>query len=88
MEKELEKYNELSKVPKDIEKKKEEHWSSYQEHLKEMTADEMLEFLQKEKEFWEAVATQEKYRFSERNETTGEDTVGQKGTTGEKTYHI
>ncbi len=65
-----------------MEQKKEEHLSNYQDHLKKMTADEMIEFLQKEKEFWETVAIEEKYRLSGNNENIGEDT------TREKTYHI
>lgn len=61
VEKALEKYRELSKVPKDIEEKKEEHLTNLPDEVREMSTKEKLAYLEQEKEFWEQVAIQEKY---------------------------
>ena len=90
VKKELEKYEQLSQIPKDIEEKKEEHLTNHQESFREMTTEEKLTFLEKEKEFWQQVAIQEKYRDTE-EDTTGQTEIGQiKSPTenGEKVYHI
>lgn len=63
--KELEKYRELSKVPKKIEEKKEEHLLNFQNTFKEMSTEEKIKFLNQEREFWEQMAIQEKYGNSE-----------------------
>lgn len=81
-EKELEKYYQLSKLPKDIVKQKEEHLENYGESMREISVEERLELLKREKEFWEQVAIQEKYQ------ETGEETIGQTSTKEEKVYHI
>lgn len=39
-------------MPKDLETKKEEHLTFYQERVKEMTTEERIAFLEHEKEFW------------------------------------
>lgn len=62
--KELEKYIELSKVPKKLEEKKEEHLSNFQNAFKEMSTKEKINFLNQEREFWEQMAIQEKYENS------------------------
>lgn len=59
--KELEKYEELSKIPKNIEKEKEEHLSNLPSNVKEMSTEDKLAYLEHEREFWEKVAIQEKY---------------------------
>lgn len=83
VEKELEKYYQLSKLPKDIVKQKEEHLENYGESMKEISVEERLKLLKREKEFWEQVAIQEKYQ------ETGEETIGQTSTKKEeKVYHI
>ncbi len=83
VEKELEKYYQLSKLPKDIVKQKEEHLENYGESMREISVEERLELLKREKEFWEQVAIQEKYQG------TGEETIGQTSTKKEeKVYHI
>lgn len=82
VEKELEKYYQLSKLPKDIVKQKEEHLENYGESMREISVEERLELLKREKEFWEQVAIQEKYQ------ETGEETIGQTSTKEEKVYHI
>lgn len=90
VKKELEKYEQLSQIPKDIEEKKKEHLTNHQESFREMTTEEKLTFLEKEKEFWQQVAIQEKYRDTE-EDTTGQTEIGQiKSPTenGEKVYHI
>lgn len=61
VEKALEKYRELSKIPKDIEEKKCEHVTNLPDEVKKMSAQEKLAYLESEKEFWEQVAIQEKY---------------------------
>lgn len=57
----LKKYKELSKVPKNIEKKKEEHLTNLPDEVRKMSTNEKLAYLDQEKEFWEQVAVQEKY---------------------------
>ena len=59
LEKELNKYQELSKIPKDIEKQKEEHMPNLQEIFKNMSTEEKLAFLEQEKQFWQQVQTKE-----------------------------
>ena len=91
IEKELEKYRQLSKRPKDIEKKEEEHLSQvpedieekikthlskYSSEFQEKTTEERLECLKQEQEFWKQVAIQEKYQDDGEN-TTGQTGVGQ-----------
>lgn len=57
----LNKYKELSKVPKNIEEKKEEHLTNLPDEVRKMSTNEKLAYLDQEKEFWEQVAVQEKY---------------------------
>ncbi len=65
LKKELVKYEELSKVEKDFEMKKEEHLSNYQASFRSMTPSEKIAFLEKEKEFWEQEQILEKYTSPE-----------------------
>lgn len=51
LEKELNKYYTLSELPKDLKKQKEEHFSLYKKNEKEMTLEEQLIALEKEKIF-------------------------------------
>ena len=62
VEKALEKYNELSEIPKDIEEKKCEHLTNLPDEVKKVSTQEKLAYLEQEKEFWEQVAVQEKYQ--------------------------
>ncbi len=90
VKKELEKYIQLSKIPEDIEKKKLDHLSNYQDIFCQLTTEERLEFLKKEKEFWEQVAIQEKYQ-DVGGDTTGQVGIGQVNVSTEnqeKVYHI
>ena len=60
LEKELDKYEEMSSVYVDLNTKKCEHLSNYSEKFVEMTTEEKIAFLEKEKEFWNKVLFQEK----------------------------
>lgn len=90
VEKTLEQYVQLSKIPKSIESQKEDHLTTHKESFREMTTEEKLAFLNQEKAFWEQVAIEEKYK------DTGEDTtcqaeIGQVKISTEdkdKVYHI
>lgn len=62
LEKALTKYEELKKVPKDIEKKKEQCLLEHSDEFKEKTTDEKIGELKEEIEFWEQVKIEEKYR--------------------------
>lgn len=80
IEKELEKYRQLSKVPKDIEEKKEEHLDNYKNSFNTMTTEEKLSFLEQEKKFWEQVKVQEKYQddleeISKEPESVGRENI-------------
>lgn len=69
--KELEKYRELSQVPKEIEEKREVHLSNLPDDVKEMSTREKIDFLNHERELWEQVAIQEKYgNLEEQNENS------------------
>ena len=57
----LKRYEELSKVPEDIEQRKKEHMSIFDKDKDEMTTKERIEYLNREKEFWENYAIKEKY---------------------------
>jgi len=61
LEKALENYERLSKIPKDIEIKKEEHLTSFNDEFREMTNQEKLDFLQKEIEFWDKLSKDEAF---------------------------
>lgn len=61
LKRDLEKYEELSKVPKDIEVKCEEHLSSIEDNMRNLSTEEKKEYLQKELEFWNLVSIQEEY---------------------------
>ncbi len=65
LKKALVKYQELSKVEKDFEEKKEEHLENYPEAFRSMTPSEKIAFLEKEKEFWEQEKILEKYASTE-----------------------
>ena len=69
LEKELVRYNKLSKLPKDIEKQKDEHSIEYSDQVKEMTTQEKIEYFQREKEFWENYAIKEKYENKVKNKS-------------------
>ena len=62
VEKALEKYRKLSKMPKNIEEKKKDHLTNLPDKVKEMSTDEKLVYLEQEREFWEQVKVQEKYQ--------------------------
>jgi len=90
VEKELTKYYELSKIPENLEQKKEEHLDNHTESFKQMTVEEKLAFLNQEKEFWESVAIQEKYQ-NEGEDTTEQGKMGTISSTEEnknRVYHI
>ncbi len=86
----LEKYIQLSKILTNLQNKKEKHLVINNDRFKKMTTEERLEFLKKEKEFWEQVAIEEKYQ-SEGEDTTGQAGIGQVQDSNEdknKVYHI
>lgn len=62
VEESLEKYNQFPKISEDIEQKKEEHLSCYQDEFSQMTTEEKLQVLNQERFFWEQVAIQEQYQ--------------------------
>lgn len=62
LEKALTNYEELKKVPKDMEAKKEQCLINHSDEFKEKTTDEKINELKKEIEFWEQVKIEEKYR--------------------------
>ena len=76
VEKELEKYHQLSKIPKDIEIQKKGHLETQNESFRKMSVEERLECLKQEQEFWKQVAIQEKYKDTE-EDTTGQVGIGQ-----------
>ena len=59
---ELIKYEELYKVSKNIDLKKEEHISDVENNIKKLSIKEKIEFLQRESEFWNLVTIEEKYK--------------------------
>lgn len=90
VEKELEKYRQLSKIPKNIETKKEEHLDRYKNDFGTMTTEEKLSFLEQEREFWEQVAIQEKYSDinEDENELVSSNQKNPLTKPKEKNYHI
>ncbi len=58
----LQKYEELSKLPKNLENQKEEHLSSMEGNMRSLSTQEKIEYLKNESEFWNLVAIEEKYK--------------------------
>ena len=58
----LTKYEELSKIPKNIEEKKEQCLTNHSDEFKKKTTEEKISELKEEIEFWEQVKIEEKYR--------------------------
>ncbi len=87
VEEALKEYERPLNLPTEMDVEKEEHLSNLTEQFRQMTTEEKLEYLNRERAFWEQVALQEKYQ------ETGEDRTGQIGieqgqSSAEKTYHI
>ena len=87
VEEALKEYERSLNLPTEMDVEKEEHLSNLTEQFHQMTTEEKLEYLNRERAFWEQVALQEKYQ------ETGEDRTGQIGieqgqSSAEKTYHI
>lgn len=80
VEKELEKYHQLSKIPKNILEKKEEHLDKHKNDFDKMTTEEKLNFLEQEKKFWEQVKVQEKYQDDVEEDSVGQESVGRENT--------
>ena len=79
MKEALTKYEELSKISKDIEEKKEQCLVNHSDEFKRKTTDEKISELRKEIEFWEQVKIEEKYK-----DNYTEDSVK----TLKKTYNV
>ena len=80
----------MSKIPKNIETKKEEHLDRYKNDFGTMTTEEKLSFLEQEREFWEQVAIQEKYSDinEDENELVSSNQKNPLTKPKEKNYHI
>lgn len=61
LEKALERYKELSTVPKDIKYQARERLEKCSDEVKELSTSEKINYYKEQKEFWEKVAIQEKY---------------------------
>lgn len=68
LEKALERYKELSTVPKDVEYQVEERLEKCSDEVKKLSTSEKIEYYKEQKEFWEKVAIQEKYGLLDMNE--------------------
>lgn len=64
----LERYKELSTVPKDVEYQVEERLEKCSDEVKKLSTSEKIEYYKEQKEFWEKVAIQEKYGLLDMNE--------------------
>ena len=69
LKKALIKYNELSKIPEDIDVQIEIHLSDFNNTFRKMSTKQKMRYLQKEKEFWQIVAIKEKYEREEQLES-------------------
>ncbi len=80
----------MSKIPKNIETKKEEHLDRHKNDFGTMTTEEKLSFLEQEREFWGQVAIQEKYSDinEDENELVSSNQESPLTKPKEKNYHI